>query len=156
MEPSLQARAQYGETMPDPGQMEPPLLPNRDPLDLARLGWLHVVWAGASAGLWLLVYRFFSQPMVEQTQLANLRQDDPFRIVPYIVIVSGIQATAMVLLNLITAVALLRRSNRTIPLVASCLNIFSIPFGTALAIATFVVLMRPSAQELFTRRKSGA
>ncbi len=50
-----------------------------------------------------------------------------------------------------SGVALRKRKNRALVLVMAALNCLAIPYGTVLGIFTFLVLQRPTAQEMFAQ-----
>jgi len=54
------------------------------------------------------------------------------------------------LLRILVGVALRRRRYYTFCLVAAGLTCFDIPLGTALGVATLIVLLRPSTERLFS------
>ena len=58
-------------------------------------------------------------------------------------------ATLATAARLVTAMRLKQRRSRTFCLVVACFSFLEVPYGSALAIMTFVVLGRPSVQRLF-------
>ena len=63
----------------------------------------------------------------------------------------------LTILKLLTARALGQRRSRVLCLITAGISCIAIPYGTALGVATILVLMRPSVVELFApqRIKSG-
>ena len=57
---------------------------------------------------------------------------------------------AVTTLKFLTARAIQQRRRRTLCLVTAGICCFGMPYGTALGVATFIVLMRPSVAALFT------
>jgi hypothetical protein len=57
---------------------------------------------------------------------------------------------ALAVLKLMTAKALRERKSRTLCLVTAAISCLAIPYGTALGVATFLLLSRPSVREQFT------
>ena len=57
---------------------------------------------------------------------------------------------ALAVLKLLTAKALRERRSRTLCLITAGISCLAIPYGTALGVATFLVLSRPSVQQQFT------
>jgi len=57
---------------------------------------------------------------------------------------------AVAVLKLLTAKALRERKSRTLCLVTAAISCLAIPYGTALGVATFLLLSRPSVREQFT------
>lgn len=59
---------------------------------------------------------------------------------------------ALTILKLLTARAIGQRRSRVLCLVTAGISCFAIPYGTALGVATILVLMRPSVVESFAPR----
>ena len=57
---------------------------------------------------------------------------------------------ALAVMKLLTAKALRERKSRTLCLVTAAITCIAIPYGTALGVATFLVLSRPSVRQQFT------
>jgi hypothetical protein len=58
-------------------------------------------------------------------------------------------------LNVLSAMSIQARRRRTLSMVVAGLNCIHIPLGTLLGVFTFVVLMRPSVQQLYAKKESG-
>jgi hypothetical protein len=114
------------------------------------LGWLHVLWgvfgllAGASLGVLALgtVAAFF-----------ELRGESGLGPTVWVLLISGALLAATGAAMVVAGRALLARSTRgrLATLVLSVLNLFLLPFGTALGIYAFWTLLNDDARRAFGR-----
>lgn len=58
---------------------------------------------------------------------------------------------ALSVMKFLTARAIGRRRSRLLCLITATISCFALPYGTALGVATFLVLTRPTVRELFRR-----
>lgn len=84
-------------------------------------------------------------------------EPDPRFIGYMFAIIGGVMSavmTALAVMKFLTARALGRRRSRLLCLVTAGISCFAIPYGAALGVATFLVLLRPSVVEMFSTNAS--
>ena len=141
--------------------LPPPVLPgeakrNEDQLKL--LGIFHYLFAGLSVfGLGLLILHramlnfFVGNPALWKEASANPAPAilGIFNLF-YLVIEIFIAAAGVA--NFLSGRAIHRRTRRTFSLVVAALNCLQFPFGTALGICTFVVLLRDPVRDVYQQK----
>lgn len=124
-------------------------------LKLLRIGYLisgawNVFWA-----LFPLLYVAMGIfVMTAGPSRTSADQPDPRQFgIFFAIIGSAISAlmAAVSVLKFLTARAIGRRSSRTLCLVTAAIACLALPYGTALGVATFLVLSRPTVREAFVR-----
>ena len=124
-------------------------------LRLLRLGYLI---AGAFNALWSLfplIYVAIGIVIMTAGSIAPAGRNEPgaqFFGLLFAVIGGTISLLigALAVMKLLTAKALRERKSRTLCLVTAGITCIAIPYGTALGVATFLVLSRPSVRQQFT------
>src|SRR5204862_6265651 len=135
--------------------IDQPKILDEEHLRLLRIGYLI---AGAINGLWAffpLIYVAMGVFFMTIGSLPSHGRNEPAP--QFIGLFFAIIGTAISLLiatlavlKLLTAKALRERKSRTLCLVTAAITCIAIPYGTALGVATFLLLSRPSVREQFT------
>lgn len=68
-----------------------------------------------------------------------------------VAVVMGIMMIALLVLHLLAAAGLKKRTRYTLAFAMACMACLSVPLGTALGVWTIMVLTRPSVKALFAR-----
>ncbi len=131
-----------------------------DASHLKLLAIFHFVFAGLTLlGLgFLFLHWWFMHAIMENPEMWKNQQGGPppkefialFKWV-YLFFGTGIVLTGVA--NTISGWSLMARRNRTFSLVVAGLNCMAFPFGTALGVFTFIVLLRDSVRELYEAQK---
>lgn len=137
----------------------PPLLRDQRKADAEHLKLLaifHFVFAGlavAGIGFLCLHYAFFSavinNPAMWKDQKGGPPPAEFFAIFKWIYLVFGTLLVLGGVANLLSGLFMRKRTARVFSLVIAGLNCLQFPFGTALGVFTFVVLLRDSVREAY-------
>ncbi|MDQ8200903.1 hypothetical protein QEH56_22240 [Pelagicoccus enzymogenes] len=143
----------------------PPLLRDQRKVDqdqLRLLGIFHLVLAGLSLiGLlfmlahYLIMNTVMSNPEMWTKADTNNNLPPPeefFALFKWFYLFFGGAIVAGGVGNLLSGIFIKKRKNRTFSLVVGALNVLQFPFGTALGIFTFILLLRDSVRELYETR----
>lgn len=116
----------------------------------------HYVVAGlALLGTFILVVEYFfftsifSNPAIWKDAKGGPPPAEIMTIFKWMFPAIGVFVAACAAVNILSAIFLQRRQNRTFSLVVAGLNCLHFPFGTALGVFTFIVLMRDSVRALY-------
>ena len=139
-----------------------PILVDQRKIDeshLKLLSILHYVIAGLSLlGIGFLFMHYFmfdmmmNKPEIWEGQDGTPPPPELFEIFIYFYIVAGFFILAGGLTNFLSARFITQRKNRTFSLIVAGLNCLQFPFGTALGVFTFVVLLRKTVQDTYENR----
>jgi hypothetical protein len=123
-------------------------------LKLLRIGYLisgawNVFWA-----VFPLIYVALGLFVLTSVPRGSVmdQQPDPRHFGIFFALFGGAVAAMMAALSVLkflTARAIGRRTSRTLCLITAAISCFALPYGTALGVATFLVLTRPSVRSLF-------
>jgi len=138
----------------------PPLMRDQRKTDLDHLRMLsifHFVIAGlAIVGLGFLGlhYAFMHTFMTNPEMWKNQKGGGPppeqfFAIFKWFYIVFGALLVAGGVANLLSGLFLRKRTNRVFSLIVAGVDCLQFPFGTALGVFTFIVLLRDSVREIY-------
>jgi hypothetical protein len=137
----------------------PPLMRDQRKVDVDHLRLLsifHFVLAGFAVigiGFVLLHYTLFhtvmANPEMWKQQKGGIPPKEFFAVFKWFYVLFGSMSAAAVLLNLLSGLFLRRKKNRTFSLIVAGVDCLAMPFGTALGVFTFVVLLRDSVRELY-------
>jgi hypothetical protein len=124
---------------------------------LRLLSIFHFIGAGlALLGLgflgvhYLLFHAFLDNPDLWKNQKGSVPPPrEFFTIFKWFYIVGGAWFVTSGILNLLSALFLNKRINRTFSLVVAVFNCVHIPLGTVLGVFTIIVLLRPSVREVY-------
>lgn len=148
--------------------MNPPALPipdlaHKDQEHLRLLAVFHFVLAGL--GLLFVPFLFLhysimsrvftSEELWKSQPNAPLPPREIFDMMVWIYWVAGVFLLLALAANAISGICIARRKGRMLSLVVAGFNCVQFPFGTALGVFTFIVLMRESVMALY-RRASGS
>ncbi len=137
----------------------PPLLRDQRKADAEHLKLLaifHFIFAGlalAGIGFLFLHYALMSTVMNNPEMWKNQKGGPPpaefFALFKWFYVIFGIVLVTGGIANLLSGFFMRRRIHRVFSLVVSAFNCFQFPFGTALGVFTFVVLLRDSVRETY-------
>jgi len=123
---------------------------------LRILAIFHFVSAGlALLGLCLVAahYMLFRAILMDPAVFANAKGGPPpkefFEFLKIFYVIAAVWFALSGLGNLLSAIYLRQRRNRTLSMVVACFNCLYMPLGTVLGVFTFVVLGRDSVIELY-------
>jgi len=146
-------------TTPPLPQMPPDLAPvehARKDAEQLRLLWIfHFVFAGlAVLGIGFLVvhYLFMKNIFANPAMWRGAQQPPPPQFFQFFIIFYFIAGFVIVLgaaLNAISAACIRNRKWRLFSLVVAGIDCLQVPFGTALGVCTFLVLLRESVRRLY-------
>jgi hypothetical protein len=141
--------------------MNVPPLPNNirktDADQLRLLGIFHFVIAGFGlVGLgFIFLHRLIMQFVMQNPQALNMPRNGPgfppemATIFGVMYIILGVILVIGMACNAISGYLILQRKCRVFSLIIAGINCIHFPFGTALGVFTFIVLMRPSVRETY-------
>lgn len=116
----------------------------------------HFVLAGLSlVGLafvfmhWFMMHSFFDNPEMFKNAKGGPPPKEFFAIFKWFYLFAGSFIVSAGLANVISGFCLLKRRAKLFSLVVAGFNCLGFPFGTALGVFTFVVLLRDSVGELY-------
>jgi len=137
------------ETPPLPGPTQ-----KRDMDHIMLLAIFHFIIAALEvlAILLLVGHYFIMHAVFTDPQFLNHQTPPPaflMKIFKCLYVVGGIWFAFSSILNLISGCCLSARKGRTFSLVVAGFNCLHFPFGTVLAIFTFIVLLRDSVRDLY-------
>ena len=129
---------------------------------LRLLAIFHFIIAGLAVvglGFLALHYTFMHSIMNNPEVWKNQKGDGPppaefFAIFKWVYVVIGAFIVAGGIANLLSGLFLRKQTNRLFSLIIAGLNCMQFPFGTALGVFTFVVLLRDSVRELYEAQRS--
>ncbi len=142
---------------------EPPLISQPSKTDAEHLKLLaifHFVMAGLSLlGMGFLVFQWIFMRAFFIPQIMNNAKGGPppefFLVVMKVMLVfMGIFSAIKLVGNVVCGWCILQRRARLLCLIMAGVNCISFPFGTALGVFTFVVLLRKSVTELYAAPQS--
>jgi len=144
-------QAPYPYVQPDPAAIR-----SKDESDLNLLSILHYVWTGllGCSSIGIVAYFVLIAGLVASTPTHGTstgHEAEAAGVVVVIGLVIGLFTLPMVILHLLAAQGLKRRTRYVLIMVMAGFSCLSMPLGTALGIWTFVVLGRPSVKSLFGR-----
>ena len=140
--------------------MPPPLIP-RDPSavdaqHLKLLAIFHFVLAGfALIGLgflglhWFIMESVFSNPEAWQQSNSGSPPEQFLALFKWFYFAMGVIVVANGIANLVSGFMIRQRRGRVFSLVVAGVNCLAFPFGTALGVFTFIVLLRDSVEALY-------
>ncbi len=135
-----------------------PRLETKDGEHLRLIAVFHYVLAGLSvAGLgFLVVHRlfmnlFFANPEMWKDAKGGPPPEAFFAILAWFYLFFGALIVLAGVANLVSARCIQKRRWRTFSLVVAGINCMQVPFGTALGVFTFIVLLRDSVRGLYAR-----
>jgi heme/copper-type cytochrome/quinol oxidase subunit 3 len=145
----------------------PPSAPPDNAIDAEHLRLLvvfHFVGAGLAAlalcflAVHFLLFReFFANPAMWMNQrVAPPPPAELFSLFRWFYAFFGTMLLASGLVNVLSAVFIRQRKNRTFSLIVAGLDCIHIPLGTVLGVFTFIILLRPSVQRLYDARSGTA
>ena len=143
----------------------PPPVPNNDREHLKLIEIFHYVIAGLNGvGLgflflhYMILHTVFTNPQVleqmrsQQVQQGQQMPFDPaqfFGLFVWIYVFLGALLVVLTVLNVASGLCIRRRSARMFSLVVAGVNCVCFPFGTALGIFTFILLLRSTVAALY-------
>ena len=137
----------------------PPLLRDQRKADAEHLRLLAIfqfIFAGlAVAGIGFLFLHYavmasiFNNPEMWKNQKGAPPPAEFFAIFKWFYVLFGILLVMGGIANLLSGLFMRNRTNRTFSLVIAGINCLQFPFGTALGVFTFVVLLRDSVREAY-------
>ena len=152
--------------MNQPPPYVPPVNPRRDDENLNLLAIFHYVMAGIlSLGIIFIIFHymvvsvFVLNPEIWEANSASsgggpsAPPAELGMMIRGMYTFSALVVVILVGINIAAARFLKKRKNRTFILIVSGFNCMNLPFGTALGIFAFIVLMKPHIADLFERNK---
>jgi len=141
----------------------PPLVRDQRKTDMDQLRLLaifHFVIAGlAIVGLGFLAlhYVLMHSVMTNPAMWKNQKSGDPppeqfFAMFKWFYLIFGVLLVAGGVGNLLSGLFLRKQVNRVFSLIVAGIDCVQFPFGTALGVFTFIVLLRDSVREIYERR----
>jgi hypothetical protein len=141
----------------------PPPVPSSDLQHLKLIGIFHYVLGGlAVIGIAFLLVHYmimntvFSNPKIFQNQ-PNQPPFDPvqfWHVFIWMYVLVGAWGIASLIANVVSGFCIQTRRARMFSLVVAGFNCINFPFGTALGIFTFIVLLRPSMPGIYQEAKT--
>ena len=138
----------------------PPLPRDQRQIDAQHLKLLaifHYVLAGfALVGLgflalhWFVMETVFSNPETWKNSQGSPPPAQFMAVFKWFYIAMGVLIVASGVANVVSGSLIRQRRGRVFSLVVAGVNCLAFPFGTVLGVFTFVVLARPSVEELYT------
>jgi hypothetical protein len=101
---------------------------------------------------WLLMHSFFERPEMWKAQKGGPSPAEFFAIFKWFYAIGAVFIVTSGVANLVSGILIQRRSGRVFSLVVAGLNCLAFPVGTVLGIFTFLVLLRPSVEEVYESR----
>ncbi len=147
----------YPPQMP---QIDPAVTRSKDAGDLNLLSILHYVWTGllgcttfGMVGYFVLIAAFIGNapPGPHASPHAVHDQEVAATITVVVGVVMALFMIPLVVLHLLAAAGLKKRTRYMLAFVMSCFTCLSFPLGTALGVWSILVLQRPSVKALFGR-----
>jgi len=142
----------------NPYQIDPAAARAKDEGDLNLLGTLHYVWTGLLGCTTIAVVLYFVgiAGFIANAPSGPHGHPHDQEVVAGVMVVFGIVMAAvlvpLIVLHLLAAAGLRKRTRYTLVLVMSGFTCLSFPLGTGLGIWTIMVLMRPGVKALFGQR----
>jgi hypothetical protein len=137
----------------------PPLMRDQRKIDtdhLKLLAIFHFILAALSVvGLgflflhWFVVHTLFENPEVLKSQKGGPPPEQFFAIFKWFYAIFGVMVVGSGLANLFSGLFIRRNVYRIFSLIVAGSNCLCFPFGTALGVFTFVVLLRDSVRERY-------
>ena len=132
----------------------PGLDASRGTKDGEHLKWLsvfHLMGAGVAAlGLLVCIGQYaVLESLIPSREAWGDRSSIPILLSRLVFLALGVSSLGMVVVNLLSARFIRDRRHRTFSMAVAALNCIQVPLGTALGVATLVVLMRDSVRELY-------
>lgn len=128
---------------------------------LRLLAIFHFVLAGLSVlGLgflflhWAIMHTVFENPEMWKDQKGGPPPEQFFAIFKWFYAVFGVMVVGAGFANLFSGLFIRRNVYRTFSLIVAGSNCLCFPFGTALGVFTFVVLLRDSVRERYEHREN--
>jgi hypothetical protein len=128
----------------------------KDTEHLRLLAIFHFVMAGlAFAGVCILAVQYafmsavFNDPSLFKAAKSGPPPDEFFTFFKIVWVVIGVWSIGSAVFNLLSAMFLRRRRNRTFSMVVAGFNCLAMPLGTILGVFTFVVLSRPGVVQMY-------
>ncbi|MEO8207040.1 MAG: hypothetical protein ABI615_12735 [Chthoniobacterales bacterium] len=142
----------------------PPMPRDQYSVDISHLRILGIFHFVGAVFAFLAMALFFSMYAMVPTLLADPEMWARFRqsTAPPQEVVTLLQATylclgswflGLALMNGLSGLYLCTRKHRVFSIIVACVNLLHVPFGSILAIFTFVVLLRKSVRELYLADK---
>jgi len=136
----------------------PPLAPDWGPDDESHLNLLSIFYyifagLGALGGCFMVGHWWFMNSIMTG-KLGNSANPPPPELMAFMQIIYAVVGFSIVLgtvLNILAAIFLRQRKHRVFTMVVAGLICLQFPFGTALGVFTFVVLMRETVRESYAR-----
>ena len=148
--------------MSAPPPILPPLVRDQRKVDIGHLKLLTIFhFIGAALGLFgilfLCVHFAFFNAFMSHPELFEGRGQQPppeaffamFRVFRWFYLIMGAWFLLSTVLNLISAIGLMRRKWRTFSLVVAGINCLHMPLGTVLGVFTIIILIRDSVVEIY-------
>ena len=157
-------------SVPPPPIPLSPLLRDQRAVDAGHLRLLAVFHGVAAAlgvvgllmlfGHYMLMNTMFNDPEFWSRTGPNQPNFPPpqkmFEVFKWLYVFLAMAIVACSIMNLIAAFAIRDRKWRVFTLINAGLNCMGIPLGTILGIFTFIVLLRPSVEEVYAARAAGS
>ena len=135
-----------------PVQPDPAAIRSKDESDLNLLSVLHYVWTGflGCTGLGVLAYfALVGELVASAPHHGSAHGPDVGAIMIIIGVMVVVLMIPMIVLHILAAAGLKKRTRYWLIFVMSCWACTSVPLGTALGIFSILVLQRPSVKALF-------
>lgn len=115
-------------------------------LSIAGLGFLFLHWS--------FMHMIFEHPDAWKGQRGGPSPAAFFAIFKWFYVIGGVFLVGGGLANVISGLLIRKRHARVFSLVIAGLNCLAFPLGTVLGVFTFLVLLRPSVEELYEARSA--
>ena len=119
------------------------------------VGILWIIWGA----LGLIIGIFVASILIGAGLIANIESGDTEPLGILTIIATFITGLFLILSlpDIIVGIGIMKRKQwgRILGFILAALNLLSIPFGTALSIYTFFVLLSPESQKIFEHKESG-
>lgn len=147
----------YPPQMP---QVDPAVMRSKDEGDLNLLSILHYVWTAllgcttvGMVGYFVLIAAFIGNapPGPHASSHAAHDQEVAAGITVIVGVVMALIMIPLVVLHLLAASGLKKRTRYMLTFIMSCFTCMSFPLGTALGVWSIIVLQRPGVKALFGR-----
>jgi magnesium-transporting ATPase (P-type) len=113
------------------------------------LGALALLGIGFLCLHYLIVNYIFSHPEMMKTNTNLDAAKAIFSLIIWFYLFAGFLLAVACVANILSGIFLLQRKNRMFSLVVAGLDCLQIPFGTALGVFTFIVLLRDSVRQSY-------
>ena len=115
-------------------------------LSIAALGFLFLHW--------FLMHSIFERPEMWKGQRGGPSPAEFFAIFKWFYAVGAVFIVSSGIANLISGILIQKRIARVFSLVIAGLNCLAFPVGTVLGVFTFLVLLRPSVEEVYEAKST--